>query len=184
MMNDRERANVILLRRLVQIERGDTGAIGDAMRQLLVAVGARLVLLCDCGGQLNRHVSIGDPELDTIRVHVENAAAGSVVIDDRRTWACVPVIGAGFSGTVYASTRGVFVDADIELIQLFAQSVEAIGYALVTDAPGLHEEVLEFQYRRVRHALDRHGGNVSSAARALRIQRSFVYRLLRRTDNG
>src|SRR5688500_3184909 len=38
MMNDRERAHVVLLRQLLDIERGDSSMVDDAMRNLLVAV--------------------------------------------------------------------------------------------------------------------------------------------------
>jgi transcriptional regulator with GAF, ATPase, and Fis domain len=183
MMNDRERAQVVLLRRLLQIERGETQLLGDAMRQLLVATGAELVLLDDPAGRFAHHCSISGRELDVVRARVVPALVeqaietGNIAFDPVRANVCIPILGA----TIYLQTRGVFVDADIELLRLFAHSVEAIAHDLANaDALGLHEQVRAFQVRRIQHALDRHGGNVAGAARSLKIQRSLVYRLLRR----
>jgi hypothetical protein len=175
-MNDRERAHVMLLRRLVELDRGPVDdLLAEAMDQLLVATAADLVYLA--GGGLERHRATRSVDLEQLRVEIPTNPPRDA-LDPTRSIVCVPVFGLAFAGLVYVRTGGVLVASDVDLIELFARRVGTFAHVLARPEPDLHAETREFQYRRVLELLARNKTNVSQTARQLRVRRSFVYRLL------
>jgi len=76
--------------------------------------------------------------------------------------------------SVAAADRTLLVDIAAE-IALVIERRRSLG------AMDLSDEIHELETRRIRHALLRHNGNVSEAARELRVGRARVYRVLQRS---
>ena len=109
-----------------------------------------------------------------------------VTIATIRAVMCTP-IGVGVPiGAVYLEGRdqpGRFPDVDRERIELFARHLATAADRICTPARQrvtLDDEVRWLEHRMVRASLDRNGGNVTTAARALGITRTRLYRILRR----
>jgi hypothetical protein len=180
-MNDRERAQELFLRRLLELDRHRVAELlGEAMQHLMVAVGAELVFLA-CSDGFELACSVRDLDLDPIRALAREKRPAT--IDSSRANIWLPVVGVGLRGVVHLHTKAVFVASDIELIELFTRRFATVAHA-VHAPPDLHTEALILQYRRVRETLERNGGNVSNAARDLGVPRSFLYRVLRRFEHA
>jgi hypothetical protein len=119
--------------------------------------------------------------------HPRFRMSASVVANKIRAVMCTP-IGIGLPlGVVYVQGRrapGRFPDLDRERAELFAAKLATVadriragrGASKVT----LDDAVRWLEYRHVRAAIDRNGGNLSNTARELGITRARLYRIVRR----
>jgi transcriptional regulator with GAF, ATPase, and Fis domain len=119
--------------------------------------------------------------------HPRFRMSASVVANKIRAVLCTP-IGIGLPvGVVYVQGRrapGRFPDVDRERAELFAAKLAMVadrirarrGASKVT----LDDVVSWVEYRHVRAAIDRNGGNLSNTARELGITRARLYRIVRR----
>lgn len=103
-----------------------------------------------------------------------------------RAVVCAPIGLAAAVGVVYIEGRdapGPFSDLDRERIEVFARRLAVVAARIQLARPHAHtldDEVRWLEHRVAHASLQRHGGNVSSAARALGITRTRLYRILRR----
>ena len=107
---------------------------------------------------------------------------GSVRRYEIEAIACVPIEVGDLVGAICiqrCQQPGAFSEANVHLIEFFAQQLSLVAGRLIPDRPAapvpLREHLRRVQETLVRDALSRNQGNVARAARELQVARSFVY---------
>lgn len=142
----------------------------EALREATSSTIAAYVL---ASGLVERTVAVSDPrfnDLDSVR---RNAIAAVV---------CAPV-GAPPIGVVYMQRSDdpvAFDDNELRLVELFARVVAKSAISQLASVRPLSADLEQAEARRIRGTLARHGGDRSAAAEALGIDRTTLYRKLKR----
>ncbi len=124
-------------------------------------------------GTVERTVAISDPrftDLDSVR---RNAIAAVV---------CAPIASPPV-GLVYmqrSDNPAAFDDDEIRLVELFAKVVAKSAIPQLVSARPLSADLEQAEARRIRATLARHGGDRGATAEALGIDRTTLYRKLKR----
>lgn len=125
-------------------------------------------------------------EGETVTANVPGAAArwreGAVAL-------CTPIGGVLPVGVLYVESAAPLASAETELVESLAYHLAAIYPAVLRARAPLADQLDALKTRQIREAMERHDGNIAEVARALRVSRTLVYRMLttvlpRDTDAG
>lgn len=123
-------------------------------------------------GSIERTIAVGDPrftDLDSVR---QNSIAAVI---------CAPIASPPI-GVVYIQRSGdpaAFDDDELRLVELFAKVVAKSAISDLVVRP-LSADLEQTEARRIRAALAQHEGDRNATAHALGIDRTTLYRKLKR----
>lgn len=149
---------------------GRDKALAETVRAATSSTIAAHVL---ASGSIERTIAVADPrftDLDSVR---RNEIAAVV---------CAP-IGSPPFGVLYMQRTGdpvAFDDNALRLVELFAKVVAKSAIPQLALVRPLSADVEQAEARRIRAALERHGGDRSATADELGIDRTTLYRKIKR----